>query len=216
MNILITGASKGIGKSTVEKFLQNGHEVIGLDIVPSDISHPNYLHLIGDVSDKNSLPDIDKVEILINNAGVQDEEKSMDVNLYGVINCTEKYGVHSAIKAIVNVASASAHSGAEFPLYSASKGGVRAFTKNTAIRVAQFGAVCNSISPGGVITDINKHIMESPELWKSVLNETMLNQWASSEEIAEWIYFMAITNKSMTAQDILVDNGEIAKSNFIW
>lgn len=216
MNILITGASKGIGKSTVEKFLQNGHEVIGLDIVPSDISHPNYLHLIGDVSDKNSLPDIDKVEILINNAGVQDEEKSMDVNLYGVINCTEKYGVHSAIKAIVNVASASAHSGAEFPLYSASKGGVLAFTKNTAIRVAQFGAVCNSISPGGVITDINKHIMESPELWKSVLNETMLNQWASSEEIAEWIYFMAITNKSMTAQDILVDNGEIAKSNFIW
>lgn len=216
MNILITGASKGIGKSTVEKFLRHGHEVIGLDIVPSDISHPNYLHLIGDVSDKNSLPDIDKVEILINNAGVQDEEKSMDVNLYGVINCTEKYGVQSAIKAIVNVASASAHSGAEFPLYSASKGGVLAFTKNTAIRVAQFGAVCNSISPGGVITDINKHIMESPELWKSVLNETMLNQWASSEEIAEWIYFMAITNKSMTAQDILVDNGEMAKSNFIW
>lgn len=216
MNILITGASKGIGKSTVEKFLQHGHEVIGLDIVPSDISHPNYLHLIGDVSDKNSLPDIDKVEILINNAGVQDEDKSMDVNLFGVINCTEKYGIQPAIKSIVNVASASAHSGAEFPLYSASKGGVLAYTKNTAIRIAQFGAVCNSISPGGVITDINEHITNNPDLWKAVLNETMLNRWASSEEIAEWIYFMAVTNKSMTAQDILVDNGEMAKSNFIW
>ena len=40
MNILITGASKGIGKSTVEKFLMHGHEVIGLDIVPSEINLP--------------------------------------------------------------------------------------------------------------------------------------------------------------------------------
>lgn len=216
MNILITGASKGIGKSTVEKFLMHGHEVIGLDIVPSEINHPNYLHFICDVADKSSLPDIDDVEVLINNAGVQDEEKSMGVNLFGVINCTDKYGIQPAIKSIVNVASASAHSGAEFPLYSASKGGVLAYTKNTAIRIAQFGAVCNSISPGGVITDINEHITNNPDLWKAVLNETMLNRWASSEEIAEWIYFMAVTNKSMTAQDILVDNGEMAKSNFIW
>lgn len=216
MNILITGAAKGIGKSTVEKFLMHGHEVVGLDIVPSEINHPNYLHFICDVADKSSLPDIDAVEVLINNAGVQDEEKSMDVNLFGVINCTEKYGIQPAIKSIVNVASASAHSGAEFPLYSASKGGVLAYTKNTAIRIAQFGAVCNSISPGGVITDINEHITNNPDLWKAVLNETMLNRWASSEEIAEWIYFMAVTNKSMTAQDILVDNGEMAKSNFIW
>lgn len=216
MNILITGAAKGIGKSTVEKFLMHGHEVVGLDIVPSEINHPNYLHFICNVADKSSLPDIDDVEVLINNAGVQDEEKSMDVNLFGVINCTEKYGIQPAIKSIVNVASASAHSGAEFPLYSASKGGVLSYTKNTAIRIAQFGAVCNSISPGGVITDINEHITNNPDLWKAVLNETMLNRWASSEEIAEWIYFMAVTNKSMTAQDILVDNGEMAKSNFIW
>ena len=216
MNILITGASKGIGKSTVEKFLMKGHEVVGLDIVPSEINHPNYLHFLCDVADKSSLPDIDAVEVLINNAGVQDEDKSMDVNLFGVINCTEKYGIQPAIKSIVNVASASAHSGAEFPLYSASKGGVLAYTKNTAIRIAQFGAVCNSISPGGVVTDINEHITNNPDLWKAVLNETMLNRWAISEEIAEWIYFMAVTNKSMTAQDILVDNGEMAKSNFIW
>mgnify|MGYP000891907080 CR=1 FL=1 len=216
MNILITGASKGIGKSTVEKFLSLGHEVVGLDIFPAEVEHPNYNHIICDVSDAESLPDVDMVEILINNAGVQDEEMSIPVNLYGVINCTEKYGIQSHIKSIVNVASASAHSGAEFPLYTASKGGVVAFTKNTALRIAKFGAVCNSISPGGVVTDINNHIIESPELWRAVLDETMLNRWASSKEIADWIYFMAITNKSMTAQDILVDNGEMAKSNFIW
>lgn len=44
----------------------------------------------------------------------------------------------------------------------------------------------------------------------------MLNRWATADEIAEWIYFLTVTNKFMTAQDILVDGGEAAKSNFIW
>ena len=36
------------------------------------------------------------------------------------------------------------------------------------------------------------------------------------EEMAEWTYFLAVVNKSMTAQDVLIDNGEIAKANFVW
>ena len=36
------------------------------------------------------------------------------------------------------------------------------------------------------------------------------------EEMAEWTYFLAVVNQSMTAQDILIDNGEIAKANFVW
>lgn len=41
-------------------------------------------------------------------------------------------------------------------------------------------------------------------------------QWATVEEMAEWTYFLAVVNKSMTAQDVLIDNGEIAKANFVW
>ena len=51
---------------------------------------------------------------------------------------------------------------------------------------------------------------------EAVLNEAILHRWADPEEIAEWIYFLTVTNKSATAQDFLVDNGEMAKSNFIW
>ena len=58
--------------------------------------------------------------------------------------------------------------------------------------------------------------MDDPEKWQAIMDETLLPKWASSEEIAEWIYFMAVINQSMTAQDILVDNGEMAKSNFVW
>ena len=44
----------------------------------------------------------------------------------------------------------------------------------------------------------------------------MLGKWAESEEIAEFVYFLSVINKSMTGEDIFVDNGEALKSNFIW
>ena len=82
--------------------------------------------------------------------------------------------------------------------------------------MAKYGATCNSLSPGGVMTDINRHIIDDERLWAAVMDESLLYKWAQPEEIAEWIYFVAVVNKSMTAQDILIDNGEQAKANFIW
>ena len=54
------------------------------------------------------------MNILINNAGTQNED-DIDVNLKALIHITEKYGVQKDIKSILNVGSASAHTGAEFP-----------------------------------------------------------------------------------------------------
>ena len=217
MKVLITGTSSGIGRAAAVKFLSMGHKVIGLDVRESSIENENYTHFIADVSDKAALPEIEDVEILVNNAGVQTmTERDIFVNLFGTMYCTEKYGLQPKIRAIVNMASASAHNGAEFPEYSVSKGGVMTYTKNTALQVAKYGATCNSLSPGGVMTDINKHIIEDERLWAAVMDESLLYKWAQPEEIAEWIYFVAVVNKSMTAQDILIDNGEQAKANFIW
>lgn len=217
MKVLITGTSSGIGRAAAIKFLAAGHDVFGIDIKKSSIDDKCYTHFIADVGDKNSLPDIEDVEILVNNAGVQTmTERDIFVNLFGTMYCTEKYGLQPKIKAIVNIASASAHNGAEFPEYSVSKGGVVTYTKNTALQVAKYGATCNSLSPGGVMTDINKHIIEDERLWAAVMDESLLYKWAQPEEIAEWIYFVAVVNKSMTAQDILIDNGEQAKANFVW
>ena len=163
------------------------------------------------------LPAIPEVNILINNAGTCDQDvDNIAVNLDGTVFCTEAYGLQPHIKSIVNIVSASAHTGAEFPWYVASKGGVLAYTKWVAAQVAKFGATCNSISPGGVLNKSNDHILRNPDLTSQVLGETMLNKWASAEEIAEWVYFIAVVNQSMTAQDILIDNGEMAKFNFIW
>ena len=216
MEVLITGTSNGIGRATAIKFLKEGHNVHGLDIELGTIEHERYKHYWCDVSEGDTLPDLEGMEIVINNAGTQNDLLAIDVNLIGTALVTEKYAIQPCIKAIVNVASTSAHNGAEFPMYSASKGGVLAYTKNVALRVAQYNATCNSISPGGVLTDLNKHIINNPDLWEQVMHESLIKKWATAEEIADWIYFVAVVNKSMTAQDIIIDNGEIANANFVW
>lgn len=215
MKAVITGTTQGIGKAIALKFLQNGHEVIGIDKQPSSIMNAKYTHFVCDIF-CGDLPDVSDVEILINNAGEQDTGRDIDVNLKGAIKVTEKYAIQPKIKSVVFIASASARSGAEFPEYAASKGGLVAYMKNVALRIAQYGATSNSLSPGGVITPLNEHVISSPELWAQIMDETPLKKWATAEEIAEWTYFVAVINKSMTAEDILIDNGEYANAKFIW
>lgn len=217
MKVVVTGASSGIGKATALLFLENGHEVIGIDCKEAAIKNKSYTHHIVDISDPASLPEISGVQILINSAGVQDSENDIDVNLKGTINVTERYAFQNDIKSVLIIASASAHTGAEFPHYSASKGGLLSYTRNVAIRLAEYRATCNSISPGGVRTDLNKPVMDDPVLWQKIMDLTPLKKWAEPEEIAQWCYFLTVVNRSCTGEDILIDNGEThLNSTFIW
>ena len=191
-----------------------GHEVIGFDINPTDYKAKGYTHMLVDIAE--DLPDLEPVDVLVNNAGVQDGGREIEINLQGTIAVTEKYGIHDGIHSILFMASSSASNGAEFPLYAASKGGMVTYMKNTALRIAGFGATSNSISAGGVYTPLNQHIMEDASLMEQCLNETLLHRWADPEEIADLCYYLTNINKSMTGQDLLIDNGEQLKSNFIW
>lgn len=215
MKVLITGTSQGIGRAICQLFLDKGHKVIGFDKNEGNIINDNYTHYQIDIRDYDKLPEISGVNILINNAGTQNED-DIDTNLKALIHLTEKYGVQQDIHSILNIGSASGHTGSEFPEYCASKGGVIAYTKNVALRVAEFGATCNSLDPGGVLTPLNKPVMEDDKLWAQIMNETPLDRWATPEEIAQWAYFLTITNSFCTGQSIVVDGGESIKHNFIW
>lgn len=217
MKVVITGTSRGIGQETAMMFLERGHEVYGLDIKrPSIIGDPHYHHIECDVSNPDSLPDIEDVEILINNAGVQNSEDDIGVNLKGVIYCTKKYAdMNDKLKSIVNIASVSAHNGAEFPEYCASKGGVISYTINTAKRIAP-NAVCNSLSFGGVEDELNWPVMQHDATWKAIMDCTPMKKWMTVTECAEWIYFFAVVNKSCTAQDLIIDNGETFNHTFYY
>lgn len=216
MDILITGPSDGIGRATAEYFLERGHSVVGFDRKPPALVHPNYRHEILDICDADAYPEDVHPEILINNAGVQDSGRDIEINLIGTIRITEKYAIaNPRIRAVVMVGSASAHTGSEFPEYAASKGGLLTYTKNAALRLAP-RAVCNSIDPGGVLTDLNRPVMEDPELWNQIMALTPLRRWATPEEIAEWIYFVGVRNRFMTGQNLLIDGGEAGDAHFVW
>ena len=215
MKVLITGTSQGIGKGIALLFLEKNHQVIGIDRCESTIDHNLYTHYVCDIRDYDNLPSINNIDILINNAGTQNES-DIDTNLKALIHITEKYGINENIKSILNIGSASGHTGSEFPEYCASKGGVISYTKNVALRVAKYNATCNSLDPGGVITPLNECVINNPKLWEQIMNETPLKRWASVEEIAKWAYFLTVENTFCTGQSIIVDGGESINFKFVW
>lgn len=105
--------------------------------------------------------------------------------------------------------------GIRFPDYAASKGGVIAYTKNLANRLAP-RIIANSVDPGGVITPLNRCVMEDEHLWSQIMELTLLKRWATAQEISEWIYFVGVTNRFMTGQSLLIDGGEAGRTQFIW
>lgn len=232
MKVLITGTSRGIGRACAVKFLAENHEVYGIDIQGDTISaakdipdSKNYTHFAADISKKTSLPDINGIEILINNAGIQtaslecsEGEKDINTNLLGTMNVTAKYAFQPKIKSVLFNASVSALNGNEFPFYVASKAGIVGYMKNVAIRLAnEYRATANAVCFGGVITELNAQVMEDKELWKKIMDVTPLKRWATAQEAAEWIYFLTAVNKFCTGQAIDISGGERNCADlFVW
>ena len=214
MNVVVSGTASGIGTAIARRFLDEGHSVFGIDVAPSALSHERYTHIMRDIRD--DLADVCEPDVLVANAGTIEETDALEINLVGTIRFVERFVASDALKSVLFVASASARNGAEFPLYVASKAGIVGYMKNLALRLAPRKITVNSISPGGVITPANEHILASEDLYAQVLAETLLGKWAEPEEIADLAWYLTMVNRSITGEDILVDNGEMLKSNFIW
>ena len=215
MHVIVSGTAGGIGLAIAKKFLAEGHRVTGVDLCRSALDHPRYRHIAADIRTL-SAEGIEPAEILINNAGTLEEAEAIDVNLTGTIRFTQLFVESPALRSVLFIASASARNGAEFPLYVASKAGLVGYMKNLALALAKRGVTVNSISPGGVITPANRHILESESLYAAVKAETLLGKWAEASEVAELAWYLTAVNRSITGEDILMDNGEMLKSNFIW
>lgn len=218
MRIVITGASRGIGRAASLKYVSLGHEVHGIDSEPSSIDAPLYVHHVADIRDRAALPDIEGAAILFNNAGIQRGMADIETNLVGAINVTEKYIERNhALRSILFNASASSVSGQEFPHYVASKAGLVGYMRNVAIRVAPRRVTCNAISLGGVLTESNDPVIKNPVLWKAIMDVTPMKKWTTLDEVCEWVVFLTLVNRSMSGQNLLIDNGELnLNPTFVW
>ena len=215
LKVLVTGTTSGIGKATAEKFLKEGHIVYGINIKKSTIEDENYTHYMADVRDVKQLPDIGNINILINNAGSIKEEEALDTNIVGYINVAEKYCFQPEIKSVVNVGSGCSVTGVDLPFYCASNGARNSYTINLANRLGELYKVpVNLVGLELVETDFDG-LFNHPEKVEEVKKLTLLERSMTLEDASKWIYFLAVENKNMTGQCIMVDNGESVKHHFV-
>jgi len=192
-----------------------------------------YTHL--DVSDsenwektvETAVAHFGKIDILVNNAGIavwgtNDDtteeiwDTVMDVNAKGVFLGT-KHVIPEMKKlgggSIINISSISGLVGQPTiqPVYNASKGAVRLFTKSTAVQYGSYGIRANSIHPGAIDTDMISHRIQGEENKNRIKNTVPLQRVAKPIEIAYGALFLASDESSyMTGSEMVIDGGVTA------
>lgn len=231
--ILITGAASGIGQAQAKAFLQKGAVVIGIDVNPSTISHENYSHKVGSVTDQSfiqeTVAEISDVDILCNTAGVLDGfaptletdealwDRIFNINvkgMYRITNAVLPQMIARQKGIIINMASiAGMIAGGGGAAYTASKHAVIGYTKQLSYDYCKEGIHVNGIAPGAIDTPMNAADFEGDgEMAKSVAAETPAGRWAKAEEVANVTLFLASEESDyMHATIIPIDGGWMNK-----
>jgi len=170
---------------------------------------------------KNAFKEMGQIDILINNAGItqdnlfirmkQEEwKKVLDVNLNGTFNCCRaviRYMVKQRFGRIINIVSIAGVMGNMGQAnYAASKAGIMGLTKTLAKEYAERGVTVNAVAPGAVETEMTSRL--EPEVRKEILASIPMKRYASADEIAGCVRFLASEAASyMTGQVLNVNGG---------
>ncbi len=232
---LITGASRGIGRATATLFAKEGYELYLTCIHNTDAlynlqselkeKYNTVCHVFtGDMGHYETVTrlfeGIDKLDVLINNAGIShtglftdmtvDEwNKVINTNLTSCFN-TCKHAVPLMLKhhrgRIINISSIWGNYGASMEVaYSASKGGINAFTKALAKELAPSNIQVNAIAFGAIDTDMMKEYND--EDIRLVCDEIPSDRLGTAEEAAGLILGIAKSPEYLTGQIVTMDGG---------
>ena len=192
MNILVTGASRGIGKTIAKSLQSYGNVYVTARNEEKLKEFGNEMYFVCDLSKEEDLLKLGdfiqekKIDILVNNAGeytycgIEDTEISklnemLSINLKAPI-----YLMHSAIPhmkknkfgRVINIGSISGVMGEAYAsMYSATKAGLIGLSKATGLELAEFGITVNTINPGWVDTELGNNSIEDSEFSKEEIME---------------------------------------------
>ena len=230
MNILVTGASRGIGKTIAKSLQSYGNVYVTARNEEKLKEFGNEMYFVCDLSKEEDLLKLGdfiqekKIDILVNNAGeytycgIEDTEISklnemLSINLKAPI-----YLMHSAIPymkknkfgRVINVGSISGVMGEAYAsMYSATKAGLIGLSKATGLELAEFGITVNTINPGWVDTELGKSSIEDSEFSEEEILESIpQRRFVKPEEIAGLVkYLISEEAKGITGQSINICAG---------
>ena len=231
--VLVTGASRGIGREIAINLASQGNKVIAnynksevqakqlhdlnsnIEIFKADVSKREEVKFLVEFT----LAKYGRIDVLINNAGISSVKLFTDVtdddwnhiintNLYSAFCLTQEVlpnMIHNKQGCIINISSIWGLIGASCEsIYSISKAGLDAMTKSLAKELGPSNIRINSIAPGIIDTDMNKNLSES-EL-KDISKEIPLQKIGKTKDIAKCINWL-IDDEYTTGQIISINGG---------
>ena len=233
-NILITGAGKGIGLSTVLECLKNGANVFALTKTKNDLENIkklNNLHIFyGNVSNQKIIEKIfayskkikKPINCLVNNAGVRQRKKFaeitnkdlkdlFEVNFFSIFKICQLF-IKNLDKnkkgSVINIGSIVGTYGfSDLAGYASSKKALEGLTKCLAVEFGGKNIYFNCINPGFTKTSYFKNFKKKA-LYKWTLNKISMKRWAESSEVSDLIIFLLSDMSSYINGEVInIDGG---------
>lgn len=225
MNILVTGATRGIGKAIAEACIKENNRIFASgrneellrcyeNYCVCDLATNEGMHKLGEYIAEND------IDVLVNNAGeylytpiingfnIEEIEHITRVNLEAPLYLASKAVSHMKEKSfgrIINIGSISGVMGeANASLYSATKAGLIGATKALALELAGFGITVNTINPGWVDTDLGNSSCDDSEFTKDeIVDSIPQRRFVQPSEVAGMVkYLISEEAKGVTGQSI--------------